>query len=199
MAWLWGCSSNVKPGDSDYPTPNPHPKHFFLFHGTTDPSLDVKFRIFWRAANRDCHYVGGLIGVYNDYTVEQPLEVHREGSDFSAKIVTDGVLPGRCGWEFGGIYYIFETPDTSKSVVLNPSYLFSSPLKPNQSPNGVTQFYCKKKVFWSKQKEGILARRLHYKKPSKKKVSVLECGPHETLWWQPETKDVEVHFNASIE
>jgi hypothetical protein len=102
-----GCSKNVAPGDADYPQVNPAPQHFVLMHGTIDPSLDVRFALAWGAQSEECRYaISRFAGVYGRYSAGGPLVIKPDAAGaFSVRIPIDGVLPGRCGWQFVGISY----------------------------------------------------------------------------------------------
>jgi hypothetical protein len=179
-------NANVKPGDKNYPVKNSSPQHFMSLHGTMDPSLEVGFRIHWTAHNPDCRYATSLVeGAYANFTASDALNVTHEGTSFFAFIATDGVLPGRCDWKFSGISYSWKSGYRTFLIQTN-----SYPLKPGQSPNGIVQLYCKLQPTGSLQMHELT---LVCRWPSTEDRQSSVSGG--TLWWHPETKDVEVHFN----
>jgi len=183
---LLGCSThNVSPGDKDYPVKNLNPKNFFLFHGTIDPSLDIKFKIRWDAMNPECKYmVSVLEGASNNFAAAEPLEISRSGNQFSVRVATDSVNPGRCGWMFGGItFYSTSSTGYGQSLIQTNSY----PLRPEQSPDSSIKLRCKLRPIPS---VNPLGRGLVCQSLSKKEHGVVGT----VVWWHPETKDVEVQF-----
>lgn len=182
------CSAgNVRPGDGDYPRPNPQPEKFLLLHGSIDEALDINFRVEWYANNPKCRYATSFLeGAYAGYTAWTPLAVARQGATFSGHVPVDGVVPGRCDWRFGGVTFGGATGFRT-SLIATSSY----PLKPGQSPNGVAELHCK----WiSINSPGFTNPNLqcHSSKNEDCNASVLGGK----LWWHPAATDMEVHILA---
>jgi hypothetical protein len=178
-----GPSTNVQPGDRDYPGKNPDPKKFMLLHGTIDNSLDLKFTVTWHAANDGCRYYTSRIeGATNNYFASEPLSLERNGDNFSAKVYIDGVLPGRCGWVFGGIGMSGQSGFGKSLVQTN-----TDPATLGRSPNGVINLRCQPAM----RTGPPLVPELHcaWVEPEDRNASV-RGG---VLWWRPQTTDVEVH------
>lgn len=176
---------NISQEDKDYPVKNLNPENFFLLHGTIDPSLDIKFRIGRYATNPECKYMVSVMeGASNNFSVAEPLDVSRSDNQFFVRVATDGVIPGRCGWSFGGIsYYSTNSKDFGQSLIQTNSY----PLQPGQSPDSILELRCKEKPIPNVNPlgKGLVCRSLLKN----------EHGVTGTVvWWHPETENVEVHF-----
>jgi hypothetical protein len=191
---LWASVStaaNVKPGDRDYPQQNPNPTKFLFLHGTIDPSLDLNFQVAWHSDLSKCHYATSIIeGAYAWYSASTLLEIKKDGTNFSARIPIDGVLPGRCQWSFGGVDFGANTGYRTGLVATN-----SYPLKPGQSPNGIAELHCKlvsiNRAGWP---PGINPN-MECRWPASEDVKASVLGGQ--LWWHPEATDFEVHFIAN--
>jgi hypothetical protein len=187
-----GCchAGNVKPGDRDYPQENPQPTKFLLLHGKIDATLDLNFRINWRATNPRCAYVVSWIaGAFPPYSAWNPLIVDRRDNSFSVQVPIDGVLPGRCEWRFDGVS--FGGPSGFRTTLVAANSL---PLRPGQSPNGVALLRCG----WKTEPgnvEGERGIRCWWPKEENPDASV--SGG--ILWWHPEARDFEAHFIAESE
>ena len=178
-------SANVLPGDQDYPHPNPRPTRYLLLHGTIEESLDIHFRIGWRANNPHCQYaVSRIEGVYNNYSASQLVAMTRNGANFAAKIPIDGVLPGRCQWSFAGVDFGGKTGYMTTLVATN-----SYPLKPGQSPNGIVELRCK---WLTIKRPGFTNPNLDCRWPQIENPDGSVLGGK--LWWHPEASDLEVHI-----
>jgi hypothetical protein len=192
IALLVGGSTgrNVEPGDRDWPVVNPTPTRFLYLHGTINPSLDIRFRILWRARNADCYWAASWIeGAFPPYTAWNPLDITRNGQQFHVRIPLDGVLPGRCQWAFDGLKFSGPTGFTTTLVATN-----SYPLRPGQSPDGIATLSCG----WKTEPgnvEGERGIRCRWPKDEDENASVLGG----VLWWHPEARDFEVHFAAEKE
>ncbi|MHB8565398.1 MAG: hypothetical protein ACYDDA_16035 [Acidiferrobacteraceae bacterium] len=185
-AALLGASpyyKNVKPGDRDYPVPNPHPTHTFRIYGTMDPHLNIKFAINWRAADQQCTYwVSVIEGADAPFHVTQLVPTVRHGNHFDVTIPTDGVLPGRCKWRFSGILmYAGKLPDPA---YIQPIIATNSPtLRPGASPDSFANFDChlghRPSLFGNAS-------------------SSIPCTDRDdtqgALWWYPQTRSVEMNF-----
>jgi hypothetical protein len=186
--WIAACNGgNVKPGQADYPVPNPAPKSFLFLHGTIDTPLDIDFRIQWHAEAPRCRYATSRIeGAYTWYTAWSPLTVARQGTSFSARVPIDGMLPGGCQWRFGGVTFGGKTGYRTALIATN-----SQPLNPGQSANGVVELRCR----WDHaQGHDGDDRSLSCRWPKTEDRNASVVGG--VLWWHPEASDLEVHFVA---
>jgi len=152
---------NIKEGDWDYPQVYPRPNHFMRIGGVVDSSLDLKFLVHWTSTNSSCRYYLSFVdrifdGSSAPYTVTWPLRMERDGEEIGSSIALDGVLPGRCGWEFGGLSlaggpYLVQTNSGRDTV---PSKIVNVRCKPApwKSPSGEPAFDCRVgrtgPVFW---------------------------------------------------
>jgi hypothetical protein len=191
FALLASCSivacSNVTPGDWNYPQQNPHPSKFLSVHGTMDPSLDIDFRMQWRAENPRCWWAASWIeGAFPRYTAWTELAIPRQGDKFSTRIPIDGVLPGRCQWSFAGVRFAGGKGFSQQLIATN-----SYPLRPGQSPNGVAVLRCK----WATEPGNVEGEHgIECRWPKEEDRSASVRGG--VLWWHPEAEDLEVHFIA---
>jgi hypothetical protein len=158
--------SNVDQASANYPKINPNPVHIFNFRGTIDPKLHLQFLTHWGASNESCYYWLSFIeGAKGYYSAALPVTYTLNHDHFDIPIATDGVLPGRCGWKFGGISLV------SGSYVVQTN---SPPLGDGHFPNGKQDFNC---VVRSQQQ------------------AYSSCPPTgRVLWWYPETTDLEGNF-----
>lgn len=179
MLVLAGCHQfNVKEGSPDYPKINPTPTHSFKFQGTIDPKLHIQFKTYWFASNNDCYFMlSNIEGASSPYWATSPLDYILIGNHFEASVATDGVLPGRCGWVFGGVSAIktdlqnHALPAAGTNVIATNS----PPLSPGKSPNGKSNFDCQPK-------------------PGSPYVGCIPQNYKDTLWWYPETTEMEANF-----
>ncbi len=181
---LGGCNnSNIKPGDWDYPVLNPHPTHTFRIYGTMDPRLNIKFAVNWTAADQHCIYPLSVIeGAYADFHVGQPVPAVRHGNHFEVTIPTDGVLPGRCKWQFAGVLiYTGKSQDPASAGFIMQTN--SPTLRPGDSPESFANFDC------------------HLRpqvRVNGRAISGIPCTAHghtqRVLWWYPRTRSVELNF-----
>jgi hypothetical protein len=184
---LIAACHNVNLGDNDYPLQNPAPTKLLLIHGTIDASLDIKFRIRWRAENPHCRYAASWIeGAFAPYTAWSTLAIARQGDKFSARVPIDGVLPGRCQWGFAGVKFGGPTGFATELVATN-----SYPLRPGQSANGVAALRCK----WKTEPGSVEGERgIRCTWPDDEDRNASVSGG--VLWWHPDASDLEVHFIA---
>jgi hypothetical protein len=178
---------NVKPGDRDYPQENPNPTKFLSIHGTIDTLLDLDFRIEWHSENAQCQYaISRIAGAYTWYTAWSPLIAARQGTQFTARVPIDGVLPGRCQWRFAGVTFGGHTGYRSGLIATN-----SYPLKPGQSPNGIAELHCK----WvSINQPGFINPNLDCRWPKNEDPNASVSGGK--LWWHPGASELELHIIA---
>jgi hypothetical protein len=177
-------------GDVNYPRTNPDPKHSFVLHGRFDPAIDVHFSVSFVSTNPSCSYfIKNTIftGEKEPSGVAIPLVVRRDGDEFIARVSVDGVLPGRCLWEFRGVSASGSDKQGHPLNFRNGANLTptnSPPLRPGDSPDGVLDQSCKV---------------MHVSNGISPPLSLV-CQatnlpyPSSSIWWYPETRDIEVNF-----
>ena len=183
-------SRELQQGDPNYPQTNPDPRHSFTLHGRFDPAIDVHFLTSWVSTNPSCaHFTKETIFTGEDEPsgASIPLDLQQDADGFSAQVSVDGVLPGRCRWEFRGVSAVGSDKQGHPLALMNGPNLTpvnSPPLQPGSSPDGLLNLECKV-MHVSNGISGpyslvCRASNLQYR------------SSH--VWWYPETKDVEVNF-----
>jgi hypothetical protein len=110
---LGGRSSNVKPGEADYPVENPDPKQVIPVTIIAPPGIKLTYLVGYGARNlgeavnsgKECWYSMGL-GPTRTYSVTVPFEGHSSGEVLHTKLIIDKYEPGRCDYRFAGIYWM---------------------------------------------------------------------------------------------
>jgi len=104
----WGfVPGDFKPGGKEFPRPNPTPTKLFIIHGTIDSALQIEFDAIYGVTNKSCMY--SPLSSYIEGAGTQapsasiPLAMQRQDAQFQIRVPIDGVLSGRCRWEFQGI------------------------------------------------------------------------------------------------
>ena len=184
-------SREVLKGDADYPQVNPNPKHYFMLHGRFDPAIDVHFSLGLVSTNPSCsHFTKETMatGEKEPSGAYVPIAVRRDGDQFFAHVSVDSVLPGRCRWEFRGVLATGSDKQGHLLQFVNGANLTpinSPPLRPGDSPDGVLDQDCKV---------------MHVSNGISPPLSLV-CQainlPYRgsSVWWYPETKDIEVNFH----
>lgn len=192
---LVGCRSrNVLEGDADYPKINPVPSRYFLLHGRIDDELAVGYSIVWAATNPSCKYTVYVIeGIDAPYSASQELPIQRNGQEYSVRVPTDGVLPGRCLWKLGEVRVTGSDKSGHKLVVPGGVIVTNTPgLRPGESPDGVLSFACK--VPQATDGEFFLGERLGVSlvcyDPTSRAIAV-----GASTWLYPETRDIAINFH----
>lgn len=175
-------TENVKTGDGDYPQTNPNPSRFMNLHGTIKGALDIRFKIGWTASSGACQFYNAETKKTLPYSVILPLDIMRDGEEFSAQVAADGILPGRCGWKFSGIS-IWGGESSFGQILVHPD---PPPLQPGQSPNNVANLLCKMRMRQLPPVEPVLLCR---------KAKQNQRG---TLFWYPQTTGLEINI-AEVE
>jgi hypothetical protein len=110
--------ANVKPGDREYPAPNPHPSHTFEVVGTLPTAIPVGDFLAVYASDITPEKVSGPCQVLyssaeipkelwtvEPLTKEDPVPLIRSDGRYRATFVMDRYLPGRCNWHLKSIRY----------------------------------------------------------------------------------------------
>lgn len=111
LCLLSACSGggNVRPGDPDYPVPNPKSQASARIQLSLPPELEVSLAALWSAdyKNSACrYYENGLLrfeGAPFPFRLVQTLPVLRDGEQLSVPVVLDQYAPGRCDWKLTSI------------------------------------------------------------------------------------------------
>ena len=106
-------SPNVKPGDRDYPLINANPKHLIELNATIPSTLKVRFQGYYVAGNPECTYEIGN-GDRAQYYAYVPIALSGNGESQPTTVALDGVLPGRCRWQFRALGYRIMFDDDAK-------------------------------------------------------------------------------------
>jgi hypothetical protein len=120
--YLGGCTpdweakmkrEDIKPGDADYPVPNPHPTHVLQISGALPETLHIRFVVRYNAvadadgaltSGKYCGYKWGL-QLHPEFSVTDSLDIVRAENRFHASVIVDKYLPGRCAWHLEAIEY----------------------------------------------------------------------------------------------
>jgi hypothetical protein len=113
---LGSCQSEdrpVRPGDAEYPEPNPNPTHVVRVSGTIAPTLDVKFSAHYESDSLDkgCWQNAPLWKGGGEKYMGEWLELKRGADRYSTSFVVDKFLPGRCDWRLIGISAVVARKD----------------------------------------------------------------------------------------
>jgi hypothetical protein len=110
-------SSEIHPGDPDYPVTNPHPSHAITIEASIPPALSVSISAIYSASpsaggtmgsGTACERTVGL-AVTAPFFIREPVRLVKQNQFFTAAVPIDGFLPGRCKWRFGGLTYSVHT------------------------------------------------------------------------------------------
>jgi hypothetical protein len=101
--------TEIKPGETGYPTENTHPTQFLQVTAKLPQTLSVRFRVGYSASPlaASCQRTVGL-GVSAPYSVSLPLQLDRVGDSYQGRLAIDRFMPGSCGWRFVGVWYSAE-------------------------------------------------------------------------------------------
>lgn len=119
-----GClGRNVTEGDADYPVQNSAPTRVTKVSGYLSPDLDVRFEAIyaadqpWAPKDDSCGYYESFSRKYQvglqPFSLHLPLEIAREGDQYSFSIAADHFLPGRCNWQLADIH-MYLAPNSNK-------------------------------------------------------------------------------------
>ena len=106
-------SPNVRPGDRDYPRINTNAQRLISLNATIPRTLRVRFEGYYVAVNPDCTYLVGN-GDRARYYARIPIALLGNGQSQPASFALDGVLPGRCQWQFRALEYRIVFDDDAK-------------------------------------------------------------------------------------
>lgn len=104
----------LAPGDKDYPIPNPHPLHILQFSATIPPTISPRFYVRYSVSYRTLLNKDGSLLRYesppgcrwrqtDEFYVELPLRLDKQGDRYQGDVALDRFQPGKCGWNFSEI------------------------------------------------------------------------------------------------
>lgn len=137
MCFFSGClGRNVAEGDADYPVQNTAPMRVTKVSGYLSPDLDVRFEAIyaadqpWVPKDDSCGYYSSFISKYEvglkPFSFRLPLEITRDGDQYSFSIAADRFLPGRCNWALDGVYiHVAQNSDAYACDLYRPNNLRS--------------------------------------------------------------------------
>jgi hypothetical protein len=146
-------TSNIKPGEADYPALNPHPTRVLYLSGELPQSLQIGFTVFYEA-DPDAGTVQA--GIYCGfkfnqesfplYSIEEPLPIRRDGQRFHASVAVDKYLPARCGWHLSAFgYSVLNGTGPQAGEVVGTYYQKRyGGGDPHQVSNGRVAIWCKR-------------------------------------------------------
>ena len=116
---MGGCgsayqSSEVEPGDPEYPKENLHPTRRIELTAVVPTTLSVSFGTVW--SGNGCKREIG-VAVTATVSLGLPLELSRSGEVYRGDVVIDRFEPGSCGWQFGGIAFNTENPPSVGDLI----------------------------------------------------------------------------------
>ena len=100
-------STQVKPGEPEYPKENPHPTRSIELTAIVPTTLSVRFVTVWSGLS--CRRQVGLGGTFT-VGLGLPFELAHSGESYRGDVVIDRFEPGSCGWQFGAIGFHTENP-----------------------------------------------------------------------------------------
>jgi hypothetical protein len=109
-------TSEIKPGEPDYPAKNPTPTHLIQFTAKIPATLSVEFAAGYRAsANAGSGISSGIacqrevgLGVSSPLSLSVPIDLTRSGDSYRGTFAIDWFQPGRCDWGFQGLGYALQ-------------------------------------------------------------------------------------------
>ncbi len=133
-------TSNIEPGEADYPVKNPNAEHTFRLSGTADPRLHFQMFLTWMPSNRSCRYATSILeGADSLYRVDEAVDPVRHGSEYEIVIQTDHMIRGRCDWH---LVQIFARGNVAGMVVIDFITPEEATVISDQSLDSTVNFYC---------------------------------------------------------
>lgn len=105
LAFILSGAQMVNPGDRNYPQVNRQPQRVLELRATIPSTLDIRFSVLYTATNSACTFLASSLSDHQPQVASVPVELHRDGKRATGQVPLDGVLPGRCGWEFRALVY----------------------------------------------------------------------------------------------
>ncbi|MDB0570742.1 hypothetical protein LBW59_08145 [Ralstonia solanacearum] len=194
---LAGCgSSDVRPGDLDYPQLNQNAFRTLEIHGIIESGTPVKFAAhwvstrgkLWPVADGNCNYMFNRIeGVSSSYTAQIPIVPVIRDDHYSLELKTDAFVPGRCGWKFSGLLVYadgqvfdnrFSVDAAELLVAYNPSLPIWSGMM--QSSGGSADISCKTATYatYEAPHSGVYLKCVDTTSKQKLRVTLPEDGSH---------------------
>ena len=87
-------TSNIQPGEIDYPVINSNAEHPFRVSGTADPRLHFQLFLTRMPSNKTCRYATSIAqGADALYRVDEAVEPVRHASEYEVVTQTDRMVP----------------------------------------------------------------------------------------------------------
>ena len=105
--------SEIQPGEPDYPVTNPHPTHVLTIKATIPPTLSVGITALYLASpmaggtmqsGTSCQKTVGL-AVTAPFSLTKAVSFVQHNGTYTAFLPIDGLIPGRCDWDFAELNY----------------------------------------------------------------------------------------------
>lgn len=128
-------TAEVKPGERNYPTLNPHPTDVVQIRALIPPTLKVEFQSGYTASPS----AGGLIGsgtecqheiglaVTAPFYVNLPIKMTADGNSNAGAAEADKFEPGHCLWRFTGVLGRSVNPNSLQGALVRFRNDASSP------------------------------------------------------------------------
>ncbi len=97
--------SQLAQTDPDYPQENPNAAHVIELYGTVPVGINLGLDAIFMAQHKSgclmtpTYLTGAVSGAFSPLYLSLPLNIKRDGVNFSATVVVDKFIPGRCGWD----------------------------------------------------------------------------------------------------
>ena len=97
--------SQLAQTDPDYPQENPRVGHVIELYGTVPIGINLGLDAVYMAQHRPgclmtpTYMTGAVSGAFAPLHLSLPLDIKRDGENFSAMVVVDKFVLGRCGWD----------------------------------------------------------------------------------------------------
>ena len=202
-------TDNIKTGEADYPTLNPHATRVLRLSGELPQTLQIDLKVTYETEpDAGTVQTGTYCGFKHNwehfplYSIEQPVALSRDGTRFSASISVDKYLPARCRWHLNSIKYIVVNGTGLQSAgVVGLTYQKRyGGGDPHQVPNGRVIVWCKKNPNPTEPTREQCGNLSLLKEISVISSAILESFPIEdrknrsSTWLFPDTDKVEVNF-----
>jgi hypothetical protein len=119
-------TAEVKPGERNYPTLNPHPTDVIEIRALIPPTLKVEFQYGYAASptaggvmgsGTECQHEVGL-AVTEPFYVDALLTMAADGASYRGAVTVDKFQPGHCLWGFTGLTARSVYPLSLQSMVV---------------------------------------------------------------------------------
>jgi hypothetical protein len=110
--WERTRTTNIRPGEVDYPKLNPHPTQTVNVTGTLPDSLQIVFQVLFAADARAGSLQDGNYCGYKAHSESFPtfnlidgLKIVSKAGRYEGDVIVDKYLPDRCGWHLEFVGY----------------------------------------------------------------------------------------------